>query len=265
MTRKKLTIPDLFEAKRNGVQLTEVRTDCPMEAKACEAAGIDLIMALRTALPLVRPAAPNTFIITADSVQDPEISNPDQAVAAGFRCMNEGGDAVYTSLSLKCVKAMAEEKIPVIGHAGYVPYRSHWTGGPRAIGKTAAEAEKVYRDVLAYQEAGAIGVELEIVPARVVDEIAKRTDILIMSMGAGTGGIAQYLFAEDILGLNTGHVPRHAKVYANLHAEYERLQQMRVEAFKALKEDVTNGHYPERGHLLPMKEEEFEGFLKAIG
>lgn len=98
---KKLTIRDLFEAKRNGIQLTEVRTDCPMEAKACEAAGIDIIMALRSALPQVRPAAPNTFIITADGVQDPEISNPDQAVAAGFRCMNEGGDAVYTSLSLK--------------------------------------------------------------------------------------------------------------------------------------------------------------------
>ena len=261
---KKLTIRDLFEAKKQKKQLIEVRTDCPLEAKACEEAGVDMIMALREALPQVRPAAPNTFIITADGVQDPQISRPHQAVAAGFRCMNEGGDAVYTSLSLKCVKAMAQEKIPVIGHVGYVPYRQHWTGGPRAIGKTAVEAEQVYRDVLAYQEAGAIGVEMEIVPARVLDEIAKRTDILIMSMGAGTGGIAQYLFAEDILGLNTGHIPRHAKVYANLLAEYERIQKMRVEAFRELKDDVTTGGYPEQKHLLKIKDSEFDAFLSAI-
>lgn len=263
--RKKPTIRDLFAAKRQQQQLIEVRTDCPLEAQACEAAGVDIIMCMREALPKVRPAAPSALLITADAVQDPDISSPHQAIAAGFRCMNEGGDAVYTSLGFDCVRAMANEKIPVIGHVGYVPYRSHWTGGPRAMGKTAAEAEKIYRDVLAYQEAGAIGVEMEIVPARVLEEIANRTDILIMSMGAGAGGIAQYLFAEDILGLNTGHVPRHAKVYANLHAEYERIQQTRIDAFQALKEDVTSGDYPADEHLLKIKDAEFESFLKSIG
>ena len=35
-------------------------------------------------------------------------------------------------------------------------------------------------------------------------------------MGSGTICDAQYLFSEDILGYNNGHIPRHAKTYTNL-------------------------------------------------
>ena len=51
-------------------------------------------------------------------------------------------------------------------------------------------------------------------------------------MGSGKGCDAQYLFAEDILGTNRGHVPRHAKVYRNLAGELDRIQQERVQAFR---------------------------------
>jgi 3-methyl-2-oxobutanoate hydroxymethyltransferase len=159
---------------------------------------------------------------------------------------------------------MAREKIPVVGHVGYVPYRSTWFGGTRAVGKTADEALQVYRDVLAYQEAGAIAVEMEIVPHRVAAEIAKRVKLLIISMGSGSGGDVQYLYATDVLGTNTGHIPRHAKVYANLHAELQRVQKMRVEAFRSLKEDVDSGAFPEPKHLLEVSDREFESFLAGI-
>ena len=74
-------------------------------------------------------------------------------------------------------------------------------------------------------------------------------------MGAGTSGLCQYLFSTDILGTNMGHVPRHAKVYANLHAEMEKLQKMRVEAYRAFKDEVSSGAYPEPKHLLEIKED----------
>ena len=262
--RKKLTLRDLYKAQKEGRQLSEVFTGDPLEALACEEAGIDLMVCMSSNLKAFRALAPNVFIIAADGINNPEVANPDAAVSAGFRDLNNGADAVYTGLSLECVRIMAREKIPVIGHVGYVPYRNSWTGGPRAIGKNSLEAEQVYRDTMAYQEAGAIGVEMEIVPDRVVSEIAKRTELLIISMGAGTSGLCQYLFCEDILGTNTGHVPRHAKVYANLNAEMERLQKMRVEALAAFKQDVSSGAYPEPGHLLEIPDNEFEEFLAAI-
>jgi 3-methyl-2-oxobutanoate hydroxymethyltransferase len=178
--------------------------------------------------------------------------------------MNLGADAVYSALSMKCVEAMAREYIPVIGHIGFVPYRSTWLGGVRAIGKTAAEARQVYDAAKAYQDAGAIGVEIEIVPAKVAAEINRRLEKLILiSMGSG-GGTIQYLFATDVLGTNPGHVPRHAKVYGNIGKEETRVQNLRVEAFKALQDEVRSGVYPEEKHTLKIKDEEFDAFLKGL-
>lgn len=262
--QKKITIHDLFQAKRERRQLTEIFTTDPVEAAACEAAGIEILVTITATLKAVRAAAPSIFVIATDRIRDPDIAHPAAAVAAGFRAMNDGADAIYTHLSTDCVRAMAREKIPVVGHVGYIPYHSSWFGGPRAVGKTAREALQVYRDVLAYQEAGAIAVEMEIVPHRVASEIARRVDILIFSMGSGTGGDVQYLFATDVLGTNTGHVPRHSKVYGNLHAELERVQQLRVDAFKALKAEVSSGAFPEPKHLLEVADGEFEAFVAGI-
>ena len=57
------------------------------------------------------------------------------------------------------------------------------------------------------------------VPVEVATAISARVGILLWSMGSGAGCDAQYLFAEDILGANRGHMPRHAKVYRDFAAE----------------------------------------------
>lgn len=261
----KLTIHDLFQAKKECRQFVEIRTSDPNEAIACAEAGVEIIMCMRDDLPIIRPLVPDTFIIAANKLDQPHIASADQAIAAGFELMNLGADAVYSGMSMKVVEAMAKEYIPVIGHIGFVPYRSTWIGGARAVGKTADEAVNVYEAAKAYQDAGAIGVEIEIVPARVAEEIGRRLESLILiSMGSGTGGTVQYLFATDVLGTNKGHVPRHAKVYGNIGAEEARVQQLRADAFRALREDVLTGGYPAKEHLLKIKEDEFENFLSRI-
>ena len=263
--KKKLTLHDLFQAKKQTRQLTEVYTEDPIEARACEAAGIDMLVSPSEFASTLREAAPNTFLTAGCGVNDPLLSSDSAAISVGIQAMVDGADAVYTGLGLDRVRAMARENIPVIGHVGYVPYRSSWYGGARAVGKKADEAIQVYRDALAYQEAGAIAVEMEIVPHRVAAEIAKRVDILIISMGSGVGGDVQYLFAEDVLGSNTGHVPRHAKVYADLHGELQRVQQIRIDAFAALQQEVSSGVYPEPKHLIGVDDKEFDLFLEGIG
>jgi len=260
----KLTIHDLFAAKKSGRTFTEIRTSNLNEALACAAAGVEMIMCMEEDLPVIRPAVPDVFIVAAHNVNDPRAASPEQAVSAGFRLMNAGADAVYSALSMKCVEAMAREYIPVIGHIGFVPYRSTWIGGVRAVGKTAAEARQVFDAAKAYQDAGAIGVEIEIVPAKVAEEINQRLEKLILiSMGSGLGTI-QYLFATDVLGTNTGHIPRHAKVYGQIGKEEARVQQLRVEAFKALRDEVQSGAYPEEKHTLKIKSEEHAAFLKSL-
>ena len=80
----------------------------------------------------------------------------------------------------------------------------------------------------ALEAAGAFAAEIEVVPEPIASEIAKRTSLVLFSMGAGTGCDAQYLFAEDILGYTRGHRPRHAKTYRDFDAEHARLQRERV-------------------------------------
>jgi 3-methyl-2-oxobutanoate hydroxymethyltransferase len=162
------------------------------------------------------------------------------------------------------VKRLADDSIPVIGHVGLIPSRATWTGGFRAVGTTAAGAMQIMQAVRRYEAAGAIGAEIEVVPVEVAQAISARTSLIMLSMGAGTGCDAQYLFAEDILGQNRGHMPRHSKVYRNFAAEYDRLQAERATAFSEYAADVRTGAYPEDRHVVHMDPGELRLFLDAL-
>jgi 3-methyl-2-oxobutanoate hydroxymethyltransferase len=53
-------------------------------------------------------------------------------------------------------------------------------------------------------------------------------------------------------------------VYRNFRAEYDRLQQERIAAFKEFAADVDSGAYPEEKHLVPIDDAEFNSFLKHL-
>jgi 3-methyl-2-oxobutanoate hydroxymethyltransferase len=166
------------------------------------------------------------------------------------------------------VRRLRDEGIPVCGHSGLIPSQATWTGGFKAVGKTLESAQLVWRQVKALEEAGAFAAEIEVVPAAIAAEIARRTHLLMISMGAGSGGDAQYLFACDVLGANTGHIPRHAKVYRDFAAEYARLQAERVAAFTEYRADVDSGAYPQAQHGVGVAPEvlaQFQDFLAREG
>lgn len=259
---KKLTVRDILEAKGKRT-LAEVLVTDQATARACEAAGIDLLITTAAHVRAVRSGAPNTFL-TAGVPYGSANASDAEAIRAGFSALGEGADAVYAFMGLGRIRAMAEEAIPVVGHVGLVPERLTWLGGFRAVGKNAQEALQVYRDTLALQEAGAFAVEMECVPQRVAAEITKRVDLFVISMGSGGGCDGQYLFACDILGTHEGRMPRHAKKYRNLFAEMQRLNEESVAAFKEFGEDVASGAFPAKGNIVEIKDEEFERFLGEI-
>ena len=158
---------------------------------------------------------------------------------------------------------MAKEGIPVTAHVGLVPNRATWTNF-RAVGKTAEEAIKVYQNVKDLENAGAACVEVEVVPVELADFITKNTKMITMGMGCGDVCDTQYLFCNDILGINSGHYPRHAKKYVDIKKEEEKLQQLREKGFKMFLEDIKSGNYPEDKHLIKMDLSEFEKFQSKI-
>jgi 3-methyl-2-oxobutanoate hydroxymethyltransferase len=262
-TRKRPTVADL-KAMKGKTQLTMLRYTTLDEAAAAEAAGID-ISSLPPELvthPRYREVAPSIFSMTGKTHL--EAGTADDYLRFAGQMLDRGADALYCSASLKTVEYLAREFIPVVGHVGLVPSRATWTGGFRAVGKTAESAAALYRECKAYQDAGAFAVEIEVVPPEVAAAISQRLDLLLWSMGAGAGCDAQYLFAVDLLGETRGHIPRHSKVYRNFAAEYDRLQQERIAAFREFRDDVETGAFPEDRHLVRMDPAEYERFLEAI-
>lgn len=261
--RRLPTVADLLADKGKG-QKTMLRYFSLDEAAAAEAAGIDIASVPDGILfdPRYRTAAPTIFSMTGRTHL--EAGTPDDYLRWAADAMNRGADAIYCSGSFDTVEYLANEYIPVVGHVGLCPARATWTGGFRAVGKTAESALKLMQDVKDYESAGAFAVEIEVVPPEVATEISKRTSILLWSMGAGAGCDAQYLFANDILGYTEGHVPRHSKVYRDFAAEYARLQQERIAAFGEFVADVGSGAYPEDSHLVRMDADEFEAFRAGL-
>ncbi|NJM29437.1 MAG: 3-methyl-2-oxobutanoate hydroxymethyltransferase, partial [Rhizobiales bacterium] len=245
-------------------QLTMLRFFSIEEAEAAEKAGIDVASVPPEIVldPRYREVAPSIFTFTGKTHLD--YGSPYEYLKFCGEMLQAGCDAMYCSGSLDVVRMLAKEYIPVIGHVGLVPSRATWTGGFRAVGKTVASAIALYEECKAYQDAGAIAVEIEVVPVEVAVEISKRLDMLFWSMGSGPGCDAQYLFAEDILGANRGHMPRHSKVYRNFAAEYDRLQEERIKAFKEYIADVESGAYPEDKHVVKMAQNELAAFRQAL-
>lgn len=236
-------------------------------ARACELAGIDIIVTwpqhnetmdeLLIVLEQVRKGAPNT-LIGAGIPRYQAYINETEAVKCSWGAIKAGADMIYSSgMSLDLFKALAKQRIPCVGHVGFIPAHATWFGGPRAVGKTSQEARQVYEDSLNFQKGGVIAVEMECVPARVAAEITKKLDILVFSMGSGPECDGQYLFSCDLLGLNDGRYPRHSKKYANFFDDS-------VAVFKKYKDDVLNGTYPAKNHQIEIKDDEFIGFANSI-
>lgn len=245
-------------------QLTMLRVLTLEELEAAERAGVDIVSVPPDLMldPRFRDAAPGIFAMPGDNFY--EIGGPEDFVRWAFRLYKATADAVYCSAGFATVRRLADDAIPVIGHVGLIPSRATWTGGFRAVGKTAQSAMEVFDAVKSYETAGAFGAEIEVVPAEVAQAICERTSLFLISMGSGAGCDAQYLFADDILGQNRGKVPRHAKVYRGFAAEYDRLQKERAAAFSEFVDDVNSGAFPEKRHVVHMDPVELEGFMRRI-
>ena len=159
---------------------------------------------------------------------------------------------------------LAAEGLAVVGHIGFIPTHRTWYGGYRATGKTAEGALRVWRQARALEAAGAFAAEIELVPEPVAAAISQRSSLFLISMGAGAGCDAQYLFSMDILGSNTGHYPRHSKKYRDFRAEYERLHDERVAAYGEYRADVGSGVYPAAEHKLQIDDAELTQFIAAL-
>ena len=210
-------------------------------------------------LPKLVAAAPNAFLSAATPHG---LASTEEAIRVGFRALEMGASSVYCSASPFVVEAMARERIPVVGHLGFVPRHATWTGF-RAIGKSVEEAKVLQQRMKDLENAGAYAAELELVPHNLASYLCKQTRMLLMSLGSGSGCDTQFLFSDDILGDYDERIPRHAKAYRNFVEEHRRLQRERLAAFGEYIADVKEGRFPARGNLIEMDEKLLQQFIGA--
>lgn len=235
------TVASIIASRGSQRRLVQVTAGTAAEAAAAEEAGIDMVVCLAGAVPAVREGSTRLFVTAAIDF-DGAVTDED-LLADAFDALGAGADAVITARRFEAVERIASEDIPVMGHLGFVPKKSTLLGGVRAVGRTADEAVALWRKFRRLEDAGAFGVECELIPANLMAEINARTGLITISLGSGPHADVMFLFSSDICG-ESPRTPRHARAYADLAAMYAAIERERVRALSAFRADVLGGGFP---------------------
>jgi 3-methyl-2-oxobutanoate hydroxymethyltransferase len=112
---------------------------------------------------------------------------------------------------------LTRRAIPVMSHVALMPQHVNAMGGYRYQGRTPKERQKIMKDALAVQEAGAFAIVLEGVEESFAREITEKLSIPTIGIGASPKCDGQVLVTEDMLGL-TDKAPSFVKQYADIGA-----------------------------------------------
>jgi 3-methyl-2-oxobutanoate hydroxymethyltransferase len=154
------------------------------EAAAAAAAGINMLsIEGRFMSPEMREAAGDCFIqvgLPYGPFGD-LVSAEDYLLRPSLH--EDGGDCFYCAASLDIQKVLCDNAVPIVAHVGLIPSQNTWTGGFKAVGKTAKSAKAVWDHVKRLEAIGAFGAELEVVPDRVASH--NENTPVMLGMGAG--------------------------------------------------------------------------------
>lgn len=142
-------------------------------------------------------------------------TNPKMALHNAGRLIKESG-AYMVKLEggdeqVDTVKLLTKYKIPVCAHLGLQPQSINKLGGYKVQGREQQEADKMLKDALALQNAGADLLVLECIPQQLAKTISQKLQIPTIGIGAGAACDGQVLVLYDLLGVSIGHVPKFAK------------------------------------------------------
>ena len=272
MSKRKPTIQELKDMKTSGKKFKMITVYDHMMASIVDKSEIELILVgdslgmiiqghegttpvdledIQYHLKAVRRGAPNTFVVGDMPFMSYQPSKEDAIRSAGS-LIKLGADCVKMEGGLGImdrIEAVTAIGIPVMAHIGLTPQTASSIGGFKVQGKGTEASEKLLKEAMAAEKAGAFCIVLECIPSQLAKLIEENISIPTISVGAGPNATGQNLNAYDILGIFDAFVPKFVKQYAHMGPEM-------VSAFNAWSKDIDEGHYPLKEHEFNMKEED---------
>ena len=273
-TVKRVTIDDIRKMKQNGEKITMLTAYDYSTAKIIDKCGIPLILVgdslgnvilgYETTIPVtmdimihhskaVVRGTEHAMVIGDMPFMTYHISVEDALRNAGRFVQEAGVQAVKLEGGVTVadkVRRIVECGIPVMGHIGLTPQSVNQIGY-KVQGKSPEGAKKLLDDALSLEQAGAFAVVLETVPAPLATLISRKLTVPTIGIGAGAGCDGQVQVINDLLGMFSDFVPKHAKQYA-------KLMNIMSNAITEYSEDVKAGRFPTDKQSFTMDESALE-------
>ncbi|MCI5741535.1 MAG: 3-methyl-2-oxobutanoate hydroxymethyltransferase [Lachnospiraceae bacterium] len=271
----KNTVVTLQNAKDNGEKITMLTAYDYSMAKLIDEAGINMIL-VGDSLGMVMLGYEDTLSVTME-----DMIHHTRAVARGAKdafvvadmpfmsYQTSVYDAVYNAGRLmkegraqavkleggremaEQIRAITKASIPVVGHLGLTPQSLNAFGGFKVQGKSEEAARKLLEDAKIIEEAGAVAIVLECVPAKLAELISKQVKVPIIGIGAGAGCDGQVLVYQDMLAMFGDFKPKFVKQFAPIG-------DLMKEAFAKYIEEVKTGAFPAQEHTFAISDEMLE-------
>lgn len=235
---------ELRERKRQGPPLAMLTAYDYPTARLLDESGVDLLL-VGDSLGMVVLGLPDTVgvrmadmlhhtrAVCRGRVRAPIVADlpyhsylmPGQAVHNARRLVAAGADAVKLEgghAMADQVRAICGAGIAFVGHIGMLPQSVREEGGYKKKGRTSESADRLLRDAVALERAGACAIVLESVLGTVAAQITREIGIPTIGIGSGTETDGQVLVTHDLLGSFPWFVPPFVVPKADVAGETRR-------------------------------------------
>ncbi len=192
----------------------------------------------------VRAGSPNCLLMA--DMPFMSYATPEQACENAATLMRAGANMVKIEGGdwlVDTVKMLTERAVPVCAHLGLTPQSVNIFGGFKVQGREQDKADRMVRDALALQEAGAQIILLECIPKELAARITEVCEVPVIGIGAGNVTDGQILVMHDMFGISANYMPKFSK---NFLAETGDMR----EAVTKYKQDVESGAFPDDAHTI---------------
>ncbi|MDE1235109.1 3-methyl-2-oxobutanoate hydroxymethyltransferase [Vibrio aestuarianus] len=262
---KKITINDLVQWKQQGRKFASVTAYDASFAQLFESQEMPVLL-VGDSLGMVLQGKTDTLPVTVDEIayhtrsvragspncllmaDMPFMSyaTPEQACENAAKIMQAGANMVKIEGDdwlVDTVKMLTERAVPVCAHLGLTPQSVNIFGGYKVQGRDQEKADRMVKDALALQDAGAQIVLLECVPASLAARITEVLEVPVIGIGAGNVTDGQILVMHDMFGISANYMPKFSK---NFLAETGDMRKAVAQYIK----DVESAAFPDDAHTI---------------